>query len=376
MNIIARYIHSQLTISTALISFVLVGILWLFVSVKALESILNKGMTIQLFATLTLLQVPNLLPQILPFAAFIAVLYIYSRLNSDREIAVLRSAGISPLELSKPAIVLGLWVTAIVYSLTIFGAPFTYKKFRNLQWDVRYSVANIIIKEGTFNSFSKGITVYVRERGDEKELKGLLVHDARNPLKPITYHADSGTLVENVNSAKVVLLKGSSILIDKKNPQVNRTIFFDKHVLSLSEIADKPVLRYREPRERSIYELFDLKVSDIGNPKDFGKFKVEMHSRLSQPLATLAFCLIALVSLLSGDFSREGQLKRIIFATICFICLTAFNLTFINLCAKHPSLIPVLYSSNCLSILICSIILVTGHGTKLFPFLKKREGHN
>ena len=55
MNMISRYIHSQLTISTALISFVLVGILWLFVSVKALESILNKGMTIQLFATLTLL---------------------------------------------------------------------------------------------------------------------------------------------------------------------------------------------------------------------------------------------------------------------------------------------------------------------------------
>ena len=37
MNIIARYIHSQLTISTVLISFVLVGILWLFVSVKATE---------------------------------------------------------------------------------------------------------------------------------------------------------------------------------------------------------------------------------------------------------------------------------------------------------------------------------------------------
>ena len=75
------------------------------------------------------------------------------------------------------------------------------------------------------------------------ELRGLLVHDARNKEKPITYHAESGTLVESNNSAKVVLLKGNSIVVDKRNPGVNRVVFFDRHILDLTNIVQVYVLK-------------------------------------------------------------------------------------------------------------------------------------
>ena len=358
MNQIFRYITKQLLISTLFTTFVITGVMWLFVAVRAVESIVNRGLSAKLFLTLTALQLPNLLIQILPVSVFIAVLFVYARLDSDREITIMRATGMSSFTLSKPALLLGLIATMLVYSLTLYATPLTYKSFRNLQWDIRYNLAHIILKEGVFNSFAKDITVYVRERASEMELRGLLVHDARNEEKPITYHAESGTLVESNNAAKVVLLKGNSIVIDKKNPQINRVIFFDRHILDLADIVQKPALRFREARERNVVELLKLRKEDVGNPRDYGKFVVEGHQRLAFPLTALGFSLIAIVSLLTGDFSRRGHLKRIIIAVTIFVALVALNLGLINLTAKNLSLIPALYIGNGLPIILALAILL------------------
>ena len=136
--------------SSLLITFVMTGVIWLFVAVRAVESIVNRGLSVKLFLLLTSLQIPNFLTQILPISLFIAVLYVYTRLNSDREIVVMRAAGLSPLALAKPVIVLSLFVMLLVYFLTLWATPASYKTFRNLQWDIRYSLAHIVLKEGGF----------------------------------------------------------------------------------------------------------------------------------------------------------------------------------------------------------------------------------
>ena len=119
------------------------------------------------------------------------MLYVYTRLNSDREIVVMRAAGQSPMALAKPVIVLSLLVMLLVYFLTLWATPASYKTFRNLQWDIRYSLAHIVLKEGVFNTFSDSITVYLRENTSRNELRGLLVHDSRDKDRPVTYHAES-----------------------------------------------------------------------------------------------------------------------------------------------------------------------------------------
>ena len=356
--------------STLLVTFVMTGVIWLFVAVRAVESLVNRGLSAKLFITLTALQLPNFLIQILPIAVFIAVLFVYARLDSDREITILRAAGMSSFSLSKPAILLGSVVTLIVYILTLYATPLTYKYFRNLQWDIRYSLAHIVLKEGVFNSFAKNITVYVRERASEIELRGLLVHDGRDSNKPITYHAESGTLVESANSAKVVLLKGNSIVVDKKNPEVNRVVFFDRHILDLADIVHKPELRFREARERNVDELLNLKKEDVGNPKDFGKFVVEGHQRLASPMTALGFALIAFVALFTGDFSRRGHLKRVIIGVAIFVSLIALNLGLISLCAQNLRLVPAIYVGNGLPVIISLAILLAPVSLKNWCRLK------
>ena len=95
MDQVFRYISKQLFMSTLLVTFVMTGVIWLFVAVRAVESLVNRGLSAKLFITLTALQLPNFLIQILPIAVFIAVLFVYARLDSDREITILRAAGMS-----------------------------------------------------------------------------------------------------------------------------------------------------------------------------------------------------------------------------------------------------------------------------------------
>jgi lipopolysaccharide export system permease protein len=90
---------------------------------------------------------------------------------------------------------------------------------------------------------------------------------------------------------------------------------------------------------------------------DFGKFKVEGHQRLTTPLNTFAFTLVALVCLLLGEFSRQGQAKRIILASIIFFTLWITNLGIVSFSAKNLHIIPLIYISVIGPILIMLILL-------------------
>jgi len=367
MKRINQYLTRQLVVSTLMVGFVMTGVIWLFVSVRAVESIVNRGLSIKLFMYLTVLQVPNFLVHIIPFSIFIATLFVYSRLNSDRELVVLRAAGMSPISLARPALLVALVSMLFGYALTLYGTPKSYQIFRNLQWDIRYSFSHILLKEGVFNVISDHITVFVRERSGESELRGLLIHDSRNKNKPATVIAEKGVMVKTSSGARVVMFDGNRQIIDKKTNKLS-ILYFDRYSFDLSSVTPKPEERFREARERMVDELLDLKIEDVGNPRDFGKFKVEGHRRLTTPINTLGFALIALVCLLLGDFSRRGQVKRILLASVIFVSLQITNLGLINISAKNLQLVPLLYASIIAPVFILLFLLL------LHPRFKKRAG--
>jgi len=367
MNRINKYLMRQLVVSTLLVGFVMTGVIWLFVAVRAVEHIVNRGVSVKLFMYLSVLQIPNFIVHIIPFSIFIATLFVYSRLNSDRELVVLRAAGMSPVSLAKPALMVAFVAMLIGYSLTLYGTPKSYQSFRDLQWDIRYNFAHVLLKEGVFNTISSKITVFIRERTGESELRGILYHDTRKAEKPVTIVAKRGVLTKSNEGARVIAFDGNRQEIDKKTNRLS-TLFFDQYTLDLSGFTPKPENRFREARERMVGELLSLKIEDVGNPKDFGKFKVEGHQRLTTPINTIVFALIALACLLLGDFSRRGQVNRILLAATLFVGLWVGNLGIINVIAKNLQMVPLLYLSVIAPALILLFLLF------LHPRFKKRAG--
>ena len=354
-----KYITRQLIISTLVVGSVMTGVMWLFIAVRAVEHIINRGVSVKIFLYLSMLQIPNFIVHIIPFSVFIATLFVYSRLNSDREIIVLQAAGVSPLSLAKPALTIASLAVLIGYCMSLYVTPKSYQGFRNLQWDIRYSFAHVLLKEGVFNSISDKLTIFIRERKGESELRGILYHDTTKIDTPVTILAKRGLLTKNTNGARVTVFEGNRQEIQTKNNNLS-ILYFDRYTIDLSGITPKPSSRFREARERMVDELLNLKIQDVGNPRDFGKFKAEAHQRLTAPIKTLVFTLIALVCLLLGDFSRRGQAKRIILASVIFFTVWVGNLGMINLSAKNLQVIPFIYVFALTPILVMLPLLLLG----------------
>jgi len=231
------------------------------------------------------------------------------------------------------------------------------KKFRQLQWDIRYNFTNVLLKEGVFNSVSKDLTVYIRERTGKSELRGILVHDNRNASKPATLIAQRGVMVQTLIGARVLMFEGNRQEVDRETGKLS-ILYFDRYSFDLGGISNKPNARFREPRERSVVDLLRIERKDVGNPKDYGKFVVEAHQRLALPANSLGFSLIAFLSIMLGEFSRRGNLLKVLTATGIFVLLQVTDLGLINVSARNFNLIPLIYLATFGPILISMFLLI------------------
>ena len=358
MDGITRYILRQLIIGMVLVTAGLSCVVWLTQSLRFIDMIVNRSLDVGQFLYLTFLLFPNFLSVILPIALFTVVVFTYSKLIADRELIVMRSAGVSQLSLAKPVLILALAVVAFSYSLNAYFLPESYRLFRELQWDVRFSYSHVLLQEGTFNTLSKDITVYVRRRSPDGELHGILVHDSRDPERPQTWMAARGGLVDTNSGPRVVMFEGTVQDVDR-NAHRHSVLYFDRTTLDISGPEKQDEVRYREPRERLIQELLDIKQDELVSPRDQGKFQMEAHKRLSSPWLAMAFALIGLGCLLAGSVTRRGQTHRIGIAVGLVILFQASTMGLENLCARIPSLMPLIYvnivAANLLAVGIMTI---------------------
>ena len=353
MNGFTRYVLRQLFVGMILVTIGLTCIIWLSQSLRFVEMIVNQGVTAGTFIYLTMLMLPNFLTIILPIALFCVTLFIYAKLSSDHEMVVMRAAGLSQISLAKPAIILALMVVTLGYALNLYLMPNSYRMFRELQWEIR-NYSHILLKEGAFTSFS-GVTVYVRERTKDGQLLGILAYDQRKPEKIETWMAAKGALVQSDDGARVVMFDGNRQVINAETNQLS-ILYFDQGVLDLNELgAGTPTSkdRFREARERSLSELFNIANEPKFSKRDIGKFTIEAHKRLISPLTALGFALIAVCFLVLGSFNRRSQTRQVTIAVCIVLGLLISSLGLENLAAKKLHLIPLLYLHALLPIIIC-----------------------
>src|ERR1051326_8833097 len=106
MNRLNRYIFWQCLTMMVFVTAALSAAVWLAQSLRLIDLIVNRGLSVELFLFLALLILPRFLDIVLPVGAFIAVLFVFNRLTSESELVVMRSAGMGPLSLARPVFVL------------------------------------------------------------------------------------------------------------------------------------------------------------------------------------------------------------------------------------------------------------------------------
>jgi lipopolysaccharide export system permease protein len=363
MNGFTKYVFKQLLVGMILVTAGLTCVIWLTQSLKFVEMIVNRGLTSGIFVYLTMLLLPNFLTVVMPIALFIVTVFIYSRMITDRELVVMRAAGLSQNALAKPGLILALIVVAFGYLINIYLLPHSQRMFKDLQWNIRYSYTHVMLQEGSFNQASKDITVYIRERSSDGQLHGILVRDVRNKKQPYTLLAERGAMLEGKKGTRVVMYNGNRQEVDPQTHQFS-ILYFDRYIFEMEHDAATVDSRFREARERTIYELFNLDEDPNIGPKDVGKFTVEGHKRLISPISALGYAIVALSILISGSYSRRTQSRHVVLAAVISAGLFATMMALENAAAKNLSLVPGLYILGLLPIFGGYFYMLRTHGMR------------
>ncbi|MCP5368115.1 MAG: LPS export ABC transporter permease LptF [Hyphomicrobiales bacterium] len=337
-----RYVLRHLVVGLILVTSGLTCVIWLAQSLRFVDMIVNRGLSAGTFIYLTMLMLPSFLPIILPIALFTVVLFTYNRMISDRELVIMRAAGQSQLALARPALAAAVVTVLACYFLNMVLLPASYRGFREMQWNIRYGYSHVLLQEGTFNTVSKGITVYVRNRGANGQLNGILVHDQRNPDRPETWIAERGTLVRSDVGSRVVMFKGSRQDVDPATHRLS-ILYFDKGSIDLERDTGAGAVRYREPRERTLSELFNIEGAPYVQPHEYGKFLVEGHRRVAAPLSAIGYTLVGLAFLIAGGFSRRSQPRQVFLAVATVVVLQISTLALENAAARDLDMVPLIY---------------------------------
>jgi lipopolysaccharide export system permease protein len=343
MALLNAYVLRQLAMATLVVAVTLTAAIWLTQSLRFIDLIVNRGLTLGTFLNLTLLLLPSFLWLLLPIALFAAVLFTFNRLAGDSELVVMRACGLSPLQLARPVLVLAAIVCAVGYSLTLYFLPLAYRAFKDLDFAVRNDFAGIMLREGSFNTIGPGITIYVRTREASGDLVGLLLHDARRADQHVSMIAERGRLAIGDSGPRIVLVQGNRQETDRGSGRV-RILYFDRYSVDFGRIGESGGQRWREPRERYLHELFGPP-RDANDRENRFRLRAEGHNRLASPLLGVALALTALAALLSGEHDRRGHGRRMIVAVALAAAIQAGNMAAQNLAARSPAMIPLVYLS-------------------------------
>ena len=315
MMTLPTYIIRDVAKPTAMSLGVLLGLVWLLQSLRFLDLVVNKGLGLGVFLTLTITLIPRLLTVILPISVFIATCAMLRRWQEDNELTAVISLGNSPQAVLRPLIVWALAMVGCGYVLFLDLMPRSMTALKDIQYQIRTQNGQLLLEEGTFNQLGANLMIYLRERETPTTLNQILVHDTRNPAQPVTWFARHGEVTLDAEGYPQLALKNG--VRQEVGPKNVGMLEFDRYNLDIRQSLGQQVVapRKREHEEFSLSEL--LSQSKIEPNKKYSNEMVsEFHKRLLWPLTPIPLVLLAAAWLLRPPKRHQSSWRLLVAASL------------------------------------------------------------
>lgn len=355
---LTRYILKQCVGVVLFVTAALCAAVWLAQSLRLVDLIVNRGLSIELFLYLALLILPRFIEIVLPIGLFIAVLFVFNRLASESELVVMRAAGVGPLGLAKPVMILAGLAFVVLLALSAYLLPASNRAFKDAQFEIRNRFVSSLLQEGAFTTVSNRLTIYIGSRDDHGDVVGVLIDDERNKTQPVTIFAERGAFTSVGGGSRLVMVNGNRQEYDRTSGKLS-ILTFDRYTLDLDTMRDAPVVRFREPQERNLDEL--LFPPPGLDPGVRYSFMVEAHQRLAIPLSVFGFAIIPLVCLLPGEVNRRGQVRRVLLAVGLAFAYQSLGIVVQDMASRYGLAIPLMYLVDLLPVGLGFGILIKGN---------------
>ncbi len=362
MMILNKYIFKQLLVSFVLVLTGMTVLVWLTQSLRMIDMIVTKGVSVGVFLKMTLLVLPNFIQILSPLALFAVTLFIYTRMQSDKELMVMRAVGMDNGQIMRAPLIFAGILMILGYIFSLFVVPYANTQMREMKWQIKNNLSHLMLQEGQFNSF-KNLTIYIRERLSDGVLKGIIVYDTKDAEKPASLIAERGIVYQGEDETQVMFEQGFRQEINRTTNQFS-VLKFDKYTMGFGDGTQKTA-RKGDVREFPLTYLLTASQSDVDTPAKFRKFKVEALKRLVQPIYNITFVFLAMFGVLAGYYNRRGQMGQINFIVLSALVVQSLALAFENMAAKNLWLLPLMVVNVIVPIIVIYFVLIKGKKFKI-----------
>ncbi len=285
------------------------------------EWVVNQGVQASRIMGMILYLLPGMILFALPASALMAVFIAFHRMANDNEIQALKSSGISLYQMLPPVVVLSTFCLAAALVLSLLGAPWGNRSFKDLVFRIAQSRVDLGIKERVFCEPFAGVTFYVTNFSTkERTIQDVFVVDQRDPSATATIVARKGEIISTPERRMItVRFQDGTIFLSGKNLEEIRTIAFSSYDLAIGLDDIMPALASRKlsPKEMSFHDLRESlknKNDDVSRRYDV---LTELMERFSIPCAVFLMGIIGVP--LGAQLRAGGRFIGIVISFIVFL---------------------------------------------------------
>lgn len=358
MTRLDRYILRQILGALGFFVLVFTGVVWLTQAVRLIDTVVASGQGPQVFLSFSILVLPQVAVIVLPLSAMGAALFALNKLYTDSELIVMMGAGLGPFAMLRPVAIFAALVALAMMLVMMALVPLSGAVLADRTRAIRSDLANALIVERQFLHPAEGLTLFLTDTSREGEMAGLFLNDQRDPARPVTYSAEHARLVREGNEARLVMREGVAIAAPANGGSELTSVRFDQFVFDLSDLIDDAGMRVPRPSEYSVPELLRPSPEMLaGGRYSRADYVSEGHYKISLPLLSMTYPMIALVTLLAGGYRRSGFGRRVVVAIGVAILLQVLMFAVRARVHERAELWPIMYLP---ALLGCAYVVLLG----------------
>ncbi len=260
-----------------------------------LRQVTSKGLPIATALQVFGLQIPSYMVLALPMAMLLASLVVYNQLSRTSELIAFRSLGVSAYRLALPALLLGLWITLLTFTLNEFVVPGSTLYANQLidqalnQSQPAYRDRNIFYREFENDRLSR---VFYARRFDGQKMYDLTVLGFVEGTLNNILVTESAQWNPKIKVWE--LIKGTAYDIGAADLIYQNINTFDRNTLSLSRAPLDLATETRSSQEMGIADTYHYwrLIRSTGDASFTRQLLVRLQSKLSFPFVCIIFALV------------------------------------------------------------------------------------
>ncbi|MDC3060703.1 LptF/LptG family permease [Candidatus Pelagibacter sp.] len=342
-----------------IVSFSLSLIAWIIQSVNYLDFISKDGHGFQVYFSFIFLNFPKIFSKIIIFSYFISLFYIIIKYQSNNEILIFWTNGVSKFKLVNFILKVSIIITVLQILLVYFIVPKAQDYSRDFIRGSNIDLFSSLITEKKFIDTVKDFTLFVESIDENGNMENIYLKDSIEKNNTQIISAKSGKIIENGSEKYLNLNFGQILDITNNNYSDTKVIKFNNTTFNLSSFKSKSTTFPKIQELDSKILTSCVRNFLFGNKKNYSlkifhcseksavKSAKELFNRSIKQIYIIVLGVVASILLFANERSPKNYIYKasIFTAGLIFTIISELNSEFLDISLKQNLivvLIPIL----------------------------------